>query len=115
MKDVDVSYHQIMVRDGKGAQDHVTMLPDRLKEALQAHVRTIQQLHQRDLEDGFGRVYVHPCDGPGRLGLPRRIGLRHHADEGGSGEGWLVGAPCPGNMARRDLLQGPAGVPLGNL
>ncbi len=58
VKDVDVSYHQITVRDGKGAQDRVTMLPERLNEALQAHVRTIQQLHQRDLEDGFGRVYV---------------------------------------------------------
>ncbi len=58
VKDVDVSYHQITVRDGKGAQDRVTMLPERLNEALQAHVRTIQQLHQRDLEDGFGRVYL---------------------------------------------------------
>lgn len=58
VKDVDVSYHQITVRDGKGAQDCVTMLPERLNEALQAHMRTIQQLHQRDLEDGFGRVYL---------------------------------------------------------
>ncbi len=45
VKDVDVSYHQITVRDGKGAQDRVTMLPERLNEALQAYVRTIQQLH----------------------------------------------------------------------
>jgi len=58
VKDVDVSYHQITVRDGKGAQDRVTMLPERLKESLQAHLQTVQQLHQRDLEDGFGNVYL---------------------------------------------------------
>jgi integron integrase len=58
VKDVDVAYHQITGRDGKGAQDRVTMLPERLKESLQAHLHTIQQLHQRDLEDGFGNVYL---------------------------------------------------------
>jgi integron integrase len=58
VKDVDVAYHQITVRDGKGAQDRVTMLPERLKESLQAHLHTVQQLHQRDLEDGFGNVYL---------------------------------------------------------
>jgi len=58
VKDVDVAYHQITVRDGKGAQDRVTMLPERLKESLQVHLHTVQQLHQRDLEDGFGNVYL---------------------------------------------------------
>jgi hypothetical protein len=58
VKDVDVAYHQITVRDGKGAQDRVTLLPERLKESRQAHLHTVQQLHQRALEDGFGHVYL---------------------------------------------------------
>jgi len=58
VKDVDVAYHQITVRDGKGAQDRVTMLPERLRESLQAHLHTVQQMHQRDLEGGFGHVYL---------------------------------------------------------
>jgi integron integrase len=58
VKDIDVSYHQITVRDGKGAQNRVTMLPLSLKEPLQAYLSTVQQLHQRDLEDGFGSVYL---------------------------------------------------------
>jgi integrase len=40
--------------DIKGERSGLT---ERLKEALQAHLHTVQQLHQRDLEDGFGRVY----------------------------------------------------------
>ena len=58
VKDVDVSYHQITVRDGKGAQDRVTMLPECLKDPLQMHLSTVQQQHQRDLKDGFGNVYL---------------------------------------------------------
>jgi integrase len=39
VKDLDFAYHQIVVRDGKGAQDRVTMLPQSLGAALQRHPR----------------------------------------------------------------------------
>lgn len=58
VKDVDIASHQMTVRDGKGGKDRVTMLPECLNDPLQTHLSTVKRLHQRDLEDGFGSVYV---------------------------------------------------------
>jgi len=46
------------VRDGKGAKDRVTMLPAVLVEPLKAHLGKVRALHQRDLEAGYGAVYL---------------------------------------------------------
>jgi integron integrase len=56
VKDVDFAYAQLVVRDGKGAKDRVTMLPQELVEPLQAHLRRVRELHERDLARGFGDV-----------------------------------------------------------
>jgi integron integrase len=103
VKDLDFGQRQILVRDGKGMKDRVTMLPDQLREPLQAHLSVVRQLHQSDLEKGYGAVYlpfaldrkypnahkewpwqyVFPSD---RLSTdPRSPGVirRHHADESG--------------------------------
>jgi len=56
VKDVDFGYRQILVRDGKGAKDRVTMLPQSVIEALQAHLARGKALHQRDLASGHGDV-----------------------------------------------------------
>jgi integron integrase len=56
VKDIDFGYRQILVRDGKGAKDRVTMLPGSLVEPLQAHLVQVQALHARDLADGCGDV-----------------------------------------------------------
>ena len=58
VKDVDFSYHQITVRDGKGAQDRVTMLPHALVEPLQRHLARVKLLHDEDLLEGYGEVYL---------------------------------------------------------
>jgi integron integrase len=58
VKDVDFSYDQILVRDGKGAKDRVTMLPASLKTALMEHLKGVRRLHQEDLREGFGRVQL---------------------------------------------------------
>jgi integron integrase len=58
VKDVDFSYHQITVRDGKGAQDRVTMLPRALAEPLQRHLARVKLLHEEDLLEGYGEVYL---------------------------------------------------------
>ena len=55
MKDVDFAYRQVLVRDGKGARDRVTMLP-RTGAAAAAHLGKVRALHGRDLKDGFGEV-----------------------------------------------------------
>ncbi len=54
VKDVDFGYRQILVRDGKGAKDRVTMLPQSVVEPLQAHLVRVQTLHERDLAAGYG-------------------------------------------------------------
>ena len=56
VKDIDFGYRQIVVRDGKGAKDRVTMLPAAVVEPLKAHLRTTKELHERDLRDGYGDV-----------------------------------------------------------
>ncbi|MBI1987231.1 MAG: integron integrase [Nitrospinae bacterium] len=58
VKDIDFSYNQIVVRDGKGEKDRVTMLPLSLKDPLQRHLKEVKKLHQKDLNDGFGDVYL---------------------------------------------------------
>jgi integron integrase len=56
VKDVDFGYRQIVVRDGKGAKDRVTMLPQSVAEPLQAHLVECRKLHERDLAEGRGDV-----------------------------------------------------------
>jgi integron integrase len=56
VKDIDFGYRQIVVRDGKGAKDRVTMLPAAVLEPLKAHLRYAKDLHQRDLAAGYGDV-----------------------------------------------------------
>jgi len=56
VKDVDFAYRQILVRDGKGGKDRVTMLPEQLVQPLEAHLGRVRALHQRDLAAGHGEV-----------------------------------------------------------
>ena len=57
VKDIDFAYNQIIVRDGKGYKDRVTILPDNLKAPLKAHLENVRRLHQKDISEGFRRVY----------------------------------------------------------
>ena len=52
VKDIDFAYNQIVVRDGKGQKDRVTMLPQHVKAALQQHLLDVQHLHTQDLVQG---------------------------------------------------------------
>jgi integron integrase len=56
VKDLDLDYRQILVRDGKGEKDRVTMLPEKLVEPVRAHLQRVKGLHARDLKEGFGEV-----------------------------------------------------------
>jgi len=102
VKDVDFAYRQIVVRDGKGQKDRVTPLPDKLIEPLRAHLEQVRALHEADLSQGNGEVflpsalarkypnaarewgwqYVFPS---GRLSVDPRSGAirRHHLHENG--------------------------------
>jgi integron integrase len=102
VKDVDFDLRQILVHDGKGFKDRVTMLPDQLIMPLRDHLEIVRRIHDADLERGFGSVYlpyalerkypgadrdwrwqyVFPSD---RLSPDPRSGWvrRHHMDESG--------------------------------
>jgi len=56
VKDVDFSYRQITVRDGKGGKDRVTMLPETVIQPLHQHLGKVRTLHRGDLSEGYGEV-----------------------------------------------------------
>lgn len=58
VKDVEFSRREIIVREGKGNKDRVTVLPENLMLPLQAHLEKVKALHERDLEAGFGAVFL---------------------------------------------------------
>jgi len=54
--DLDLSRGEIMVRDGKGAKDRVTLLPAELRQPLASHLDQVFRLHQQDLRRERGRA-----------------------------------------------------------
>ncbi len=58
VKDVDFGQQQLIVRRGKGDKDRVTILPISLQPLLRQHLQGVKLLHQKDLAQGYGRVYL---------------------------------------------------------
>src|SRR5258708_2558992 len=58
VKDIDFERNEIVVREGKGAKDRVTMLPGAIMRKLHEHVARIRVLHKDDLLGGGGEVYL---------------------------------------------------------
>ncbi|MEQ1636245.1 MAG: integron integrase [Methylococcales bacterium] len=100
VKDVDFTRREILVRDGKGFKDRVTMLPLSLVAPLKSHLLKVRALHTEDLNAGFGSVFMptaldrkYPnagkewawqyCFPSVKLSLDPRSNTarRHHADE----------------------------------
>ena len=100
VKDVDFARGEIIIREGKGFKDRVTMLPASLELPLRQHLARVKALHESDLNAGFGEVdlphaparkyshvgrewcwhYVFPSS---KLSLDPRTGIRRrwHAHE----------------------------------
>lgn len=100
VKDLDLVRGEIVVRDGKGAKDRVTMMPRSIEPLLRLQLEFAQKLHAKDLADGVGAVYlphaldrkypnasvawawqyVFPAEG---ISVDPRAGIRrrHHLDE----------------------------------
>lgn len=58
VKDVDFERCEILIRDGKGFKDRITMLPQSLAAPLREHLKRVELLHQADLRAGHGEVYM---------------------------------------------------------
>ncbi|MEP6679268.1 MAG: integron integrase [Betaproteobacteria bacterium] len=58
VKDVEIARRAILIRDGKGAKDRITMLPEALAGPLRLQIARAERLHQLDLADGCGEVHL---------------------------------------------------------
>src|SRR5262249_1106593 len=100
VKDVDFAHNQIMVRDGKGQKDRVTILPQRFQLPLRAHLERVKEQHENDLAQGLGAVYLWPA-------LERKYPSAHRNGSGSmcfrlAGCQWtLVVAGCVGIISTR--------------
>jgi integron integrase len=71
VKDVDYGRHEVLVREGKGNKDRITMLPSAVERPLAQHLVRVRRLHERDVEAGNGRVV-----------LPTAFAIKYpHADQ----------------------------------
>ncbi|MGA1826431.1 MAG: tyrosine-type recombinase/integrase [bacterium] len=58
VKDIDFALDEIVVRDGKGHKDRVTVLPKSPIPVIKEHLVHVKRLHEQDLSDGYGNVYL---------------------------------------------------------
>jgi integron integrase len=58
VKDLDLDRGAVIVRDGKGRRDRITVLPDSLNRPLRAHLQRVRSLHESDLAEGFGAAFL---------------------------------------------------------
>lgn len=56
--DLDFQMRALTVRDGKGGKDRVTTFPEKLTQLLQEHLHRTRLIHEQDLKEGFGAVYL---------------------------------------------------------
>ena len=82
IKDVDFARHEILIRNGKGAKDRITMLPQTVTDALVRQVERARHEHLIDLQAGFGEVYL-----PGALSRKYKNAARE--------TGWQYVFPAP--------------------
>jgi integron integrase len=81
VKDVDFERREIVVRDGKGGKDRVTVLPENLILPLQAQLSRAQARHTRDLAEGHGAVW-----------LPSALGVKYPRAASAWGWQWVFPA-----------------------
>jgi len=58
IQDIDFEQYQVIVRSGKGNKDRVTTLPESLTVKLKEHIENVRAIHNSDLSEGYGRVYL---------------------------------------------------------
>jgi integron integrase len=58
VKDVLFDQGQLVIREGKGQKDRITVLPEMAVTALHAHIKVARQVHERDLAEGYGHVWL---------------------------------------------------------
>jgi integron integrase len=97
VKDVEFARREIVIREGKGNKDRVTVLPENLIADLQAQLQRTRALHEKDLAAGFGRVY-----------LPHALAVKYpHADRSWAWQ-YVFPSPVRSIDPRPDAVTGEA-------
>ena len=86
VKDVEFERREIVVREGKGSKDRVTVLPENLIAPLRDQVARAKKLHDADLVEGFGEVE-----------MPHALDVKYPA--AGKQWGWQYVFPAPTRSA----------------
>ena len=101
VKDVEFSRRELVVREGKGGKDRVTVLPEHLVQPLQQQVVRVQALHEEDLAAGYGQVH-----------LPQALAVKYPAAARALGWQWVFPGtklsvdPHSGEVRRHHVLEG---------
>ena len=116
VKDVDFQRGEIIVRDGKGAKDRVTMLPSSVTPALIAHRERVKALHLRDLEAGYGEVVPAICFGSqvSRCRPRMELAVRFPCWQAFCGPSFRKGSSPPRARSGRTAGDTPSGARCGN-
>lgn len=95
VKDVEFARREIIIREGKGNKDRVTVLPENLMLPLQRQLQKTRAVHDKDLEAGFGRVH-----------LPHALSVKYpHADRSWAWQ-YVFPSPIRSTDPRPDALTG---------
>ena len=95
VKDVEFARREIVIREGKGNKDRITVLPENLLLALQAQLQKARALHDKDVDAGFGRVY-----------LPHALAVKYaNADRSWAWQ-WVFPSPVRAMDPRPDAVTG---------
>ncbi|MBS0291549.1 MAG: integron integrase [Proteobacteria bacterium] len=97
VKDIEFERREIVVREGKGNKDRITVLPENLIAPLQAQLNKSQALHQKDLAAGFGRVL-----------LPHALAVKYPRADRDWAWQWLFPSPVRSLDPRPDVQSGEA-------
>lgn len=100
VQDIDFGQQQIYIRDGKGNKDRTTLLPENIIERLESHINKVKKLHEKDLSEGYGSVY-----------LPHALSRKYPNAQNEFGWQYLFPAknrsqdPRSGNIYRHHVMQ----------
>lgn len=75
--DIDFDYQQIMIRDAKGNKDRVTPLPRKLIETITTQIESAKNMHDEDITNGLGEVYIPVALGRKYPNAAREVGWQY--------------------------------------
>jgi integron integrase len=94
VKDVGIEAREIVVRDGKGSKDRITVMPENLIAPLREQIAHAQALHLRDVTAGLGKVW-----------LPDALAVKYPRAASSFGWQWVFPSPLVSSDPRTGALR----------